>query len=71
MPNNPLQTLSVSMVETQTGIAKKEAQGIANHYRSLGGYSIDLVERNYFDCDITVTKQASGDIQGNYRRVKR
>ena len=65
-----LQKLNTVIAEKQTGIAKKEAQGIANHYRSLGGYSIDLVERNYFDCDITVTKQASGDIQGNYRRVK-
>ena len=66
-----LQTLSPMIAEKQTGIAKKEAQGIANYYRSLGGHSIELVERNYFDCDITVTKQASGDIQGNYRRVNR
>ena len=65
-----LQTVNTAIAEKQTGIGKKEAQGIASHYRSLGGYSIDLVERNYFDCDITVTKQASGDIQGNYRRVK-
>ena len=65
-----LKKLDALITENQTGIAKKEAQGIANHYRSLGGYSINLVERNYFDCDITVTKQASSDIQGNYRRVK-
>ena len=67
--NKALQKLHTVIAEKQTGIGKKEAQGIANHYRSLGGYSIDLVERNYFDCDITITKQSSGDIQGNYRRV--
>ena len=61
--------MSQTIVEQQTGIQRNIAQAIAAQYRQQGGHTIEFTERNYFDCDLTVTKRDDNAIQGSYRRV--
>ena len=44
----------LSPVENQTGITSSEAKKIADHYRQLGGFAIDVKE-HMFRADILVT----------------
>ena len=61
--------MSQKIIEQQTGINRDRAAKIADHYRALGGYAISVIERNYFDCDLTIVLGVETALQGNYRRV--
>lgn len=60
---------TLEIIEHHTGIDKAAAESIANHYRQLGGYTIQLKEEQ-FRCDITINKIPSDVIQASYREVK-
>lgn len=52
--DSALRTQVLPPVENQTGIPSSEAKKIADHYRNLGGFRIDLKE-DMFRADILVT----------------
>jgi len=59
---------TLEIIEQHSGIDKAAAESIANHYRQLGGYTIQLKEEQ-FRCDITINKIPTGTIQATYREV--
>lgn len=60
---------TLEIIEQHIGIDKAAAESIAQHYRQLGGYTIQLVEEQ-FRCDITVHKIPSDVIQASYQEAK-
>ena len=62
--------MSKEVIEQHVNIPSSRADDIANHYRRLGGYQIELKE-DQFRADITVYRLGDSAIQGHYRRVNR